>query len=116
MSNSKRNQRNAQGQYVVEEVRLFSKEMGSIHLPEQTMQSNEDSGNTGSEADVSPLLTPIESAKLEEQTILHELVCGGRLNFLPAWVFDSVEVPPSYHCVTCNRMVVLNHEETYIAI
>ena len=114
MSNSKRNLKDAQGKYVLEKLDLFSKEMGSIHLPELAMPSREDSGNTGIEPVVNPPLTPTESEKLEEQAVLHELSCGGKLRFLPSWVHDdSLNVPHSWYCIICNRLLILEREETH---
>ena len=129
MSSYKQNLKDAQGKYVLEKVDLFSKEMGSIHLPELAMQSREDSGSTGTEPVVNPQLTPTgsgkpdpfrpeldgtESEKLEEQAVLHELACGGELRFLPSWVHDdSLNVPHSWYCNNCNQLLILDREETH---
>lgn len=60
------------------------------------------------------LLSPEETAKLEASFVLHELTCGGKLEWLPDWVFEDVKCPGSWLCIECNTLTVPGREETYL--
>lgn len=86
-----------------------------------------DSGYAGTEPGVSQQSTLIGSGRLkpvggtrqveklpEAQEVLHELACGEKLEYLPEWVFDAVNVPAGWYCIKCDRVICPGIEITYL--
>jgi len=115
MSSSWRKQSVELGLYEYTKARGKQAELGLDLAAEQLMQSKDDNGSTGTEQGVKAHLTPTESEKLSEQATIHELMCGASMVYLPAWVFDEVEVPPCYYCAKCDHMLAIGYPETYFA-
>lgn len=82
---------------------------------EPTQRLKRGSGSTGIEVGVKAPPTLTESARLDEQAVIHEITgCPGKMVFIPRWFDDNLTIAPSIICWTCNTLCVSDLPETFL--